>query len=101
MNPISVDPTTLDSVAATHVTVASDIDSAVSHADLDAIALGVVFGMIGTEFATAALSATHRYREQVGAVAHESHRIAHDVGAAGTAYRTTDDSTGTGIAATA
>ncbi|GGF31735.1 type VII secretion target [Williamsia phyllosphaerae] len=101
MNPISVDPTTLTSVAATHATVASDIDSVVSHADLDAIALGVVFGIIGTDFAVAAQSATHRYREQVSAVARESHRITRDVGAAATAYRTTDQDAGTGIAATA
>ncbi|GAA1455743.1 type VII secretion target [Williamsia maris] len=100
MNPISVEPTTLTSVAATHATVASDIDSVVSRADLDAIALGVVFGIIGTEFAATAQSATHRYRELVGAMAQGSHRIAHDVGAAGAAYRTTDEDAGTGIAAT-
>ena len=101
MNPISVEPTTLTSVAATHASVASDVDTAVSRTELDAVALAVVFGLIGTEFATTAHSATHRYREQVGAVARQSRRIAHDVAAAGAAYRTTDDAAGAVIAATA
>ncbi len=98
MNHITVDPNTLASVAAGHTTVADDVGAASARLGIDDLALGVVFGVIGTEFVATAQAASHRHRERVVALADESRHTADRIRAAGAEYRAADDGAGSAIA---